>query len=164
MSSGLIYGAVVRGSNVLAQYYKRRDARDLEALAKELGAELLLLDPQLAYSQKPRLKELMEVSVLVLGRRIKDESFSFVCVCDISSEEEAEKLIDELAVQFKRDMLSEKPPTNLSSHFAKKIKILMTGHAAKAGPKNIELGRVQKLEAEVDILADDAKRNLGIRR
>ena len=35
---------------------------------------------------------------------------------------------------------------------------------AKAGPKNIELGHVQKLEAEVDILADDAKRNLGIRR
>ena len=93
MSSGLIYGAVVRGSNVLAQYYKRRDARDLEALAKELGAELLLLDPQLAYSQKQRVKKLMEVSVLVLGRRIIDGSFSFVCVCDISSKEEAANLI-----------------------------------------------------------------------
>lgn len=161
MASGLIYGAVVRGSNVLAQYYRRRDARDLEALAKELGTELFLIDPHTAYAEKPRIKELMEVSVLVLGRKIKADSFCFVCVCDIGSEDEGEKYLEDVSAQCKKDMLSEKPPTNLSSHFAKKIKALMSGHPAKAGAKNIELGRVQRLEAEVSIMTEDAMRNIG---
>jgi hypothetical protein len=161
MSSGLIYGAVVRGKGVLAQYYGKRDARDLEALASELGSETTLIDPTKAFAEKPRLKELMEVSVLILGRKIKGEIYTFVCVCEQELEETAEKFLYELELQCQKDLSNEKTPINLSSHFAKKIKSLMSGQDLKGGAKNIDLGRVQMLESEVEIMTGEARKNLS---
>lgn len=161
MNSGLIYGAVVRGKGVLAQYYGKRDTRDLEALASELGSETSIIDPAKAFAEKPRLKELMEVSVLILGRKIKGETYTLVCVCDQEAEEMAEKFLYELEVQCQKDLASEKTPINLSSHFAKKIKTLMTSQDIKPGAKNVDLGRVQKLESEVEIMTGEARKNLS---
>jgi hypothetical protein len=161
MSAGLIYGAIVRGKGVLSQYYGRRDARDLEALSKELGSETTLIDPAKAFSQKPRLKELMEVSVLILGRKIKGEIYTLVCVCEQEAEEEAERFLFELEVQCQRDLANEKTPINLSAHFAKKIKGLMSGKGSKPNSKNVDLGRVEKLETEVEIMTGEARKNLS---
>lgn len=161
MNAGLIYGAIVRGRGVLAQYYGRRYPRDLEALSRELGAETSVIEPSKAFAATPRLKELMEVSVLVLGRKINGETYTLICVCDQEAEETGEKFLVELEQQCQKDLNLAKPPANLSSHFAKKIKAIMAGGDSKAAHKSIDLGRVQKLETEVEILTGEARKNLS---
>lgn len=170
MHAKLIYGAVVRHSNVVAQYYAQREQEDWESLASDLGREAVSRLDKIGSSgessalNRTQHNQATDVKTRVLRQRTayavskilraSNDVFTFVCVGQSDSQSEAEKFLAALVSSLEKDLDNAKAPPNLSAHCAKKIKQLLSAR------KDIETGKVEMLEAEVQSIVGHARKNI----
>lgn len=158
MTSPIIYGAITCKSQVIAQYYSRREQLDLEAYVRQLDQQYQGREDQL------QVKELVNKRVLFLRTAVGAELYTFFGVAEAPAEEAGERFVRGLVSFFRKSAEQKEKVLSSGAYYSKAIKQLMVpmrAYKATISKDEITLCKIGVLETELDELTIMANKNLG---